>query len=269
MRGSTHREALFDLAVGLAVPRGDEAAREPLPARGLRPARARAPHPTPARSRRRCSTSSRRCSAPSTSGSTRACASSRRCAQQTADQLRLLIAELRDDGAVRFVIERPDEVEAVFGLPLDALLEEMYGIGRERLRERRALLSRRAAAFEAARDCFARALAQTEADPAIERLLGLRAGHARLPLARLCEQRAPSRSVGRQRRAPEPAARGARARRGVERRSARRRRRPHADRRRGRALLDRLGGPAPGIRKRHGAGPAADQAASGAARVRK
>jgi hypothetical protein len=95
--------------------------------------------------------------------------------QQTGDQLRLLIGELNDDGAVRFVIERPDEVEAVFGLPLDALLEEMYGIRREGFRERgRAYLSS-GCVPSGARLLRAR-LEQTEADPAIERLLAYAEG---------------------------------------------------------------------------------------------
>ena len=48
-------------------------------------------------------------------------------AQRTADQLRLLIAQPPDDGAIRFMTERPDEVERVFGVPLEDQLELMCG----------------------------------------------------------------------------------------------------------------------------------------------
>jgi hypothetical protein len=94
---------------------------------------------------------------------------------RTADQLRLLIADLRDDGAVRFVIERPAEVEAVFGIPLDALLEEMYGSVAEGFASAgRSYLA--SGSFGSARDCFARALAQDDAGPAIARLLSYAQG---------------------------------------------------------------------------------------------
>ncbi len=76
MRGSTHREALFDLAVGSLFHEAMKL-RENLYQREVYGPRVRELlRPKPARSRRRCSTSSRRCSARSTSGSTKACASS-------------------------------------------------------------------------------------------------------------------------------------------------------------------------------------------------
>ena len=47
---------------------------------------------------------------------------------QTVEQLRLLIGVHRDDGAVvRFLIENPARVEAVFERPLDTLLAETHG----------------------------------------------------------------------------------------------------------------------------------------------
>ena len=94
---------------------------------------------------------------------------------RTADQLRLLIADLRDDSAVRFVTERPAEVEAVFGIPLDALLEEMYGsVAKGFATAGRSYLT--SGAFASARDCFARALEQEDADPGIARLFSYAQG---------------------------------------------------------------------------------------------
>jgi hypothetical protein len=168
---------------------------------------------------------------------------------------------------VRFVVERPDEIEAVFGLPLDALLEEMYGtVARGFESAGRAYLS--SGAFESARDCFARALAQTEADPAIERLLAYAEGmHAYI--SRDYGSSVRHLAVWADRGVPEPPL-VALARDAVSSVVQL----AHGEDRtqiagEATALLDRLGGPAAGIRKRRGAAPVADQAATAAARVRK
>jgi hypothetical protein len=89
--------------------------------------------------------------------------------QRTADQLRLLIINLHDDGAARFVTERADEVEAVFGLPLEALLEEMFASVAKGL-ERAGRSYLWSGAFDSARERFDRALAQGDSDPVLERL---------------------------------------------------------------------------------------------------
>ena len=89
--------------------------------------------------------------------------------QQTSDQLRLLIAHPPDDGAARFVTEQADDVARVFGVTLNELLEEMYGsvtLGFERAG--RAYLA--SGSFDLARERFEQALAQTGADPAIASL---------------------------------------------------------------------------------------------------
>src|SRR6185436_8398061 len=159
-----------------------------------------------------------------------------------------------------------EEVEAVFGLPLDALLEEMYGSVAGGFESAgRAYLS--SGAFEAARDCFARALEQTEADPAIERLLAYAEGmHAYISRDYAGSIR--HLAVWADRGVPEPPL-VALARDAV---SSVVQLADGDDRSQiageAAALLDRLGGPAPGIHRRR-AGPAADQAATGAARVRK
>jgi hypothetical protein len=47
--------------------------------------------------------------------------------RQTADQLRLLVAEVPEDGAARFLTEKASEVQIVFGASLETLLEETFG----------------------------------------------------------------------------------------------------------------------------------------------
>ena len=98
--------------------------------------------------------------------------------QRTADQLRLLLAEARDDGCARFLTERADQVEEIFGISLDTLLVELYGsvtagfehAGRSYLAS---------GSFESAAERLDRALADPDAPPELSRLrhyaLGLRA----------------------------------------------------------------------------------------------
>jgi hypothetical protein len=90
-------------------------------------------------------------------------------AQQTSDQLRLLISHPPDDGAARFVTEHADQVPKVFGVTLAELLEEMYGSVAEGFEKAgRAYLA--SGSFEAAGDRFERALAQPDVDPRVAAL---------------------------------------------------------------------------------------------------
>src|SRR5262245_46561913 len=169
VRGSTHREALFDLAVGSLFHEAMKL-RENLYQREVYGPRVRALQSDAGEESKALFDEFEKMLGAVDERLDEGVRELETLTQNTADQLRLLIADLRDDGAVRFVIEKPEEIEAVFGLPLDALLEEMYGsVSRGFESAGRSYLS--SGAFEAARDCFARALEQTEADPAIERLL--------------------------------------------------------------------------------------------------
>src|SRR5688572_27199987 len=266
VRGSTHREALFDLAVGSLFHEAMKL-RENLYQREVYGPRVRALQSEAGEESKALFDEFEKMLGAVDQRLDEGVRELETLAQPTAEQLRLLIAERNDDGAVRFVIERPDEVEAVFGLPLDSLLEEMYGtVARGFESAGRAYLS--SGAFEAARDCFARALEQSEADPAIQRLLAYANGiHAYISREYASSVR--HLAVWAEHGVPEPPlvalARDAVSsivqladgddRKQIASEAA--------------ALLDRLGGPAPGIRKRHGAIAAADQAASGARRVRK
>jgi hypothetical protein len=168
-RGSTHREALFDLAVGSLFHEAMKL-RENLYQREVYGPRVRALHSDAGEESKALFDEFEKMLGAVDDRLDEGVRELEVLVQRTADQLRLLIADLRDDGAVRFVTERPEEVESVFGVPLDALLEEMYGsVARGLESAGRSYLS--SGAFEAARDCFSRALAQSEADPAIERLL--------------------------------------------------------------------------------------------------
>src|SRR5262245_17554134 len=266
VRGSTHREALFDLAVGSLFHEAMKL-RENLYQREVYGPRVRALQTEAGEESKALFDEFEKMLGAVDQRLDEGVRELETLVQQTADQLRLLIAELNDDGAVRFVIERPDEVETVFGLPLDALLEDMYGtVARGFESAGRAYLS--SGAFEEARDCFSRALEQTEADPAIERLLAYAEGmHAYISRDYASSVR--HLSIWAERGTPEPPL-VALARDAV---SSVVQLADGEDRRQivgeATSLLERLGGPAPGIRKRHAVTPAADQAASGARRVRK
>jgi tetratricopeptide (TPR) repeat protein len=174
VRGSTHREALFDLAVGSLFHEAMKL-RENLYQREVYGPRVRALQSDAGEESKALFDEFEKMLGAVDERLDEGVRELETLTQRTADQLRLLIADLRDDGAVRFVTERPEEVEAVFGLPLDSLLEEMYGsVARGFESAGRSYLS--SGSFEAARDCFARALAETEADPAIERLLNYAQG---------------------------------------------------------------------------------------------
>lgn len=86
--------------------------------------------------------------------------------QRSADQLRLLLVETVDDGAARFLAEQPERVPDVFGVTLGELLEQIYGsvaLGFERAG--RAYLA--SGSFAAAAECLERALAEG-ANPALQ-----------------------------------------------------------------------------------------------------
>ena len=169
VRGSTHREALFDLAVGSLFHEAMKL-RENLYQREVYGPRVRALQSDAGEESKALFDEFEKMLGAVDQRLDEGVRELETLTQRTADQLRLLIADLRDDGAVRFVTERPEEVEAVFGVPLEALLEEMHGsVARGLESAGRSYLS--SGSFEAARDCFARALAQTEADPATARLL--------------------------------------------------------------------------------------------------
>jgi tetratricopeptide (TPR) repeat protein len=77
--------------------------------------------------------------------------------QRTAEQLRLLIAEPPDDGATRFMTERPEQVQAVFGVSVADQLEVMYGsVATGFERAGRSYLA--SGFFAKAAQCFERAL---------------------------------------------------------------------------------------------------------------
>jgi hypothetical protein len=174
VRGSTHREALFDLAVGSLFHEAMKL-RENLYQREVYGPRVRALHSDAGEESKALFDEFEKMLGAVDDRLDEGVRELETLAQRTADQLRLLIADRPDDGAVRFVIERPEEVKAVFGLPLDALLEEMYGtVARGFESAGRSYLS--SGSFEAACDCFARALAQTDADAAIERRLNYAQG---------------------------------------------------------------------------------------------
>jgi len=168
VRGSTHREALFDLAVGSLFHEAMKL-RENLYQREVYGPRVRALQSDAGEESKALFDEFEKMLGAVDDRLDEGVRELEALVQRTADQLRLLIADLRDDGAVRFVTERAEEVTAVFGVPLDSLLEEMYGSVERGLESAgRSYLA--SGSFEAARDCFARALAQTDADPAIERL---------------------------------------------------------------------------------------------------
>jgi tetratricopeptide (TPR) repeat protein len=266
VRGSTHREALFDLAVGSLFHEAMKL-RENLYQREVYGPRVRALQSEAGEESKALFDEFEKMLGAVDQRLDEGVRELETLARQTADQLRLLIAELNDDGAVRFVIERPDEVEAVFGLPLDALLEEMYGsVAKGFESAGHAYLS--SGAFEAARDCFARALEQSGADPAIQRLLAYANGiHAYISRDYASSVR--HLAVWAEHGVPEPplVALSRDAVSSIVQLADGEDRKQIASE--AAALLARLGGPAPGILKRHSAGAAADQAASGARRVRK
>ena len=174
VRGSTHREALFDLAVGSLFHEAMKL-RENLYQREVYGPRVRALQTDAGEESKALFDEFEKMLGAVDDRLDEGVRELETLAQRTADQLRLLIADLRDDSAVRFVTERPEEVETVFGLSLESLLEEMYGsVARGFESAGRSYLS--SGSFEAARDCFTRALAHSEADPGMERLLNYAQG---------------------------------------------------------------------------------------------
>jgi len=267
VRGSTHREALFDLAVGSLFHEAMKL-RENLYQREVYGPRVRALQSDAGEESKALFDEFEKMLGAVDDRLDEGVRELEALVQRTADQLRLLIADLRDDGAVRFVTERPEEVESVFGLPLDALLDEMYGsVAKGFEAAGRSYLS--SGSFEPARDCFARALAQIDANPAVERLQNYAEGmHAYVTRDYAGSLR--HLGVWAETGNPEPALLGL-ARDAV---SSMVELADGDDRMRiageATALLERLGGPSPGFRRRRGAGiRAADQAATGVSRSRK
>ena len=173
-RGPTHREALFDLAVGSLFHEAMKL-RENLYQREVYGPRVRALHSDAEEESKALFDEFEKMLGAVDDRLDEGVRELETLSHRTADQLRLLIADLRDDGAVRFVTERPAEVEAVFGVPLDALLEEMYGsVSDGFVRAGRSYLA--SGSFASARDCFARSLAEEDADPAVARLLSYAQG---------------------------------------------------------------------------------------------
>ncbi len=247
VRGSTHREALFDLAVGSLFHEAMKL-RENLYQREVYGPRVRALQSDAGEESKALFDEFEKMLGAVDDRLDEGVRELETLAQRTADQLRLMIADLRDDGAVRFVIEKPEEVEAVFGVPLDVLLEEMYGSVAAGFESAgRSYLS--SGAFEAARDCFSRALDQTEAEPATSRLLSYAEGmHAYVEreYAKSIRHLAAWASTG----TPEPELLGLSrdaVASVVELADGEDRARIAGD---ATALLERLGGPAPGFRRR-------------------
>jgi hypothetical protein len=125
-RGSTHREALFDLAVGSLFHEAMKL-RENLYQREVYGPRVRALHSDAGEESKALFDEFEKMLGAVDDRLDEGVRELETLAQRTADQLRLLIAELRDDGAVRFVIERPEEVRQCSACRSTALLEEMYG----------------------------------------------------------------------------------------------------------------------------------------------
>lgn len=91
--------------------------------------------------------------------------------RRTADQLRLLLSESGDDGtAARFLTERNADVEAVFDVPLLVLLEQMHGSAPAGL-ERAGCSYLASGYFELAAERFAEASRLERAGPSVEALL--------------------------------------------------------------------------------------------------
>ena len=201
VRSPTHREALFDLAVGSLFHEAMKL-RENLYQREVYGPRVRALHSDAEEESKALFDEFEKMLGAVDDRLDEGVRELETLSHRTADQLRLLIADLRDDGAVRFVTERPAEVEAVFGIPLDALLEEMYGSVARGIRERGALLPRERIVRCGARLLRARARAG-RCRPRDRTPAQLRAGHERLSRARLRGVRA-SLSSWADSRTPEP-----------------------------------------------------------------
>jgi len=167
-RGPTHREALFDLAVGSLFHEAMKL-RENVYQREIYGPRVRALQSQAGEESKALFDEFERMLGAIEASVDEGVRELETLVQRTADQLRLLIAEPPDDGATRFMTERPEEVERVFGVSLADQLEEMYGsVAKGFERAGRSYLA--SGFFTAAAGCFERALSQSDADPAVEPL---------------------------------------------------------------------------------------------------
>lgn len=167
-RGPSHREALFDLAVGSLFHEAMKL-RESLYQREIYGPRVRALRSDAGEESKALFDEFERMLRTVEASVEQGVREVEILVQRTADQLRLLVAEPPDDGATRFMTERPEEVERVFGVPLSDQLEVMYGsVGRGFERAGRSYLA--SGYFAAAAGCFDRALSLDEADGAIAAL---------------------------------------------------------------------------------------------------
>lgn len=83
--------------------------------------------------------------------------------QRTAEQLRLLIAHPPDDGSARYMTEHPETVDMVFGVSLEEQLEAMYGsVATGFERAGRSYLA--SGFFAPAERCFDQALERSDAE---------------------------------------------------------------------------------------------------------
>jgi len=175
-RGPSHREALFDLAVGSLFHESMKL-RENLYQREVYGPRVRALHSSAGQESKALFDEFEKMLGAVGKRLDEAVREVESLTQRTADQLRLLVAEAADDSCARFLTERAHEVEAIFGAPLETLLEEAYGsVGTGLERAGRAYLA--SGSFEASADRLGRALSEPDASaeltPLREYALGMR-----------------------------------------------------------------------------------------------
>lgn len=155
-RAPTHREALFDLAVGSLFHEAMKL-RENVYQREIYGPRVRALHSDAEQESKALFDEFDRMLGSVEARVDEGVQELETLVQRTADQLRLLIAQPPDDGATRFMTERPEEVEAVFGVSLAHQLEVMFGsVSRGFERAGHSYLT--SGFFASAADCFDRSL---------------------------------------------------------------------------------------------------------------
>lgn len=167
-RRPSHREALFDLAVGSLFHESMKL-RENLYQREVYGPRVRALHSSAGQESKALFDEFEKMLGAVGQRLDEAVREVEALAQRTADLLRLLLAEAADEGCARFLTERAHEVEAIFGVPLAVLLEESHGsLARGLESAGRSYLA--SGSFEAAADRLERAMREPDAGPGIARL---------------------------------------------------------------------------------------------------
>lgn len=167
-RGPTHREALFDLAVGSLFHEAMKL-RENLYQREVYGPRVRALHSGAGQESKALFDEFEKMLGSVGTRLDEGIRELESLTQRTADQLRLLIAEAADAGIARFLSENVDRLDGIFGAPLNLLLEEAYGTVSNGL-ELAARSYLASGSFQMAAECFDRAAAEPDANPELGRL---------------------------------------------------------------------------------------------------